>query len=183
MPEALPGLLQGGTMNKVMLPNVTSDIAALILRIAGGAIFLPHGWSKVAGEGGPAAFAADMAANYHIPAFLGYVAAYAEFAGAILLIAGLLTRLDALLLTGTMFVAAFIVQLPDALYEVPPGAIKSFVVLKGIELPLAMFAICAAILLIGPGRVSLDHLFGIERRFSGLLPKKKTAAEAAALSS
>jgi putative oxidoreductase len=162
------------------MPKVTSDIAALILRLAAGAIFLPHGWSKVSGEG-PGAFAADMAANYGIPAFLAYVAAYAEFAGAILLIAGLLTRLDALLLAGTMFVAAFIVQLPDALFEVRPGAVKLFVILKGIELPLAMFAICAAILLTGPGRLSLDHLLGLEARFGKCLPKKKAAAEAAAL--
>jgi uncharacterized membrane protein YphA (DoxX/SURF4 family) len=62
---------------------------------------------------GPAAFAADIAANYGIPAFLGYLAAYAEMFGAILLIVGLLTRLDALLLAATMFVAAFIVQLPE----------------------------------------------------------------------
>lgn len=163
------------------MAKVTSDVAALILRLAAGAIFLPHGWSKVAGEGGVGAFAADMAANYGIPAFLGYLAAYAEFIGAILLVAGFLTRLDALLLAGTMFVATFIVQLPDALYEVPPGAIKIFVVLKGIELPLAMFAICAAVVLTGPGRVSLDHVLRLEQRFRALLPKKKAAAEAAAL--
>ena len=163
------------------MPKVTSDVAALILRLGAGAIFLPHGWSKVFGEGGPAAFAADMSAAYNIPAFLGYLAAYSEVIGAILLIAGLFTRLDALLLAGTMFVAAFIVQLPDALYEVPPGAIKAFVVLKGIELPLAMLAICIAIVLTGPGRVSLDHVLRIEERFSALLPKKKAAAEAAAL--
>lgn len=163
------------------MAKVTNDVAALILRLAAGAIFLPHGWSKVAGEGGASAFAADMAANYGIPSFLGYLAAYAELFGAILLIAGLLTRLDALLLAGTMFVAAFIVLLPDALYEVPPGAIKIFVVLKGIELPLAMFAMCAAVVLTGPGRLSLDHLLRLEQRFCALLPKKKAAAEAAAL--
>jgi putative oxidoreductase len=162
------------------MPKVTSDIAALILRLAAGAIFLPHGWSKVVGAG-PGAFAADIAASYGIPAFLGYVAAYAELVGAILLIAGLLTRLDALLLAGTMFVATFIVQLPEALYEVPADAIKTFVALRAIELPLAMFAICMAILLTGPGRVSLDHLLGIEERFRAMLPKKKAAAEAAAL--
>jgi putative oxidoreductase len=163
------------------MPRVTSDIAALILRVAAGAIFLPHGWSKVFGDSGPGAFAADVAANYGIPAFLGYLAAYAEMFGAILLIVGLLTRLDALLLAATMFVAAFIVQLPESLYEVPADAIKTFVALKAIELPLALFAICVAILLIGPGRASLDHLFGIETRLRALLPKKKAAAEAAAL--
>lgn len=159
------------------MPKVTSDIGALILRLAAGAIFIPHGWPKIVGEGGAAAFAADMAGSYNIPIFLGYLAAYSELVGAMLLIVGLLTRLDALLLAGTMFVAAFIVQLPDALYEVPPDAIKFFVVMKGIELPLALFAICAAIVLTGPGRVSLDHVLRLEER----LGKKKAAAEAAAL--
>jgi putative oxidoreductase len=137
--------------------NFVTDVAALTLRVVAGLIFLPHGWSKVAADGGPATFAADVAANYGIPAFFGYVAAYAEIAGAALLIAGLLTRLDALLLAGTMFVAAFIVQLPDALYEVQPGAIKLFVALRGIETPLALFAICFALVLTGGGRISLDH--------------------------
>ena len=162
------------------MPKITNDIAALILRVAAGAIFIPHGWPKIAGEGGAAAFAADIATNYNIPSFFGYLAAYCEVVGATLLIVGLLTRLDALLLGCTMFVAAFIVHLPEALYEVPADAIKTFVLLRGIELPLAMFAMCLAILLIGPGRVSLDHLFGIENRMRTLLPKKKAAAEAAA---
>jgi putative oxidoreductase len=171
----LPEALRGGNMARV-----TRDIAALILRLAGGAIFLPHGWPKVAGEGCPGAFAADIAAGYGIPVILGYLAAYAEVIGALLLIAGLLTRLDALLLGATMFVAAFIVLLPDTLYEVPAGAIKVFVVVQGIELPLALLAICTAVLLTGPGRLSLDHVLGIEERILRLLPKRKAAAEAAA---
>lgn len=154
--------------------RITTDVAALVLRVVAGAIFLPHGWSKVAGEGGSAAFAADIAANYGIPVFLGHLAAYAELVGAILLIAGLLTRLDAFLLAATMFVAAFIVQLPDARTEAPSGAAGLFAILRGIELPLAMFGICVALLLIGGRRFSLDHAL---RRF---LPKKKAAAEAAA---
>ena len=163
------------------MTKVTNDIAALILRVAAGAIFIPHGWPKIAGEGGAAAFATDIATNYNIPTFLGYLAAYAEVAGAVLLIAGLFTRLDALLLAGTMFVAAFIVQLPDALYGVEPGAIKSFVVLRGIETPLAMFAICVALVLIGGGRISLDALMRVEECVLALFGKKKTAAEAAVL--
>jgi putative oxidoreductase len=156
--------------------NVAGDLAALILRIAAGLIFLPHGWSKVAGDGGAAAFAADIAANYSIPSFLGYIAAYAEVIGAVLLIAGFLTRLDALLLAGTMFVAAFIVQLPDALFEVQPGAIKAFVALRGIEMPLALFAMCLALLLTGGGKLSVDHLLRIDERMAALLPRRKSAA-------
>lgn len=163
------------------MARLTRDIAALVLRVSAGLIFLPHGWSKIAGEGGAAAFAADIAANYGIPAVFGYVAAWGEVVGAILLIVGLLTRLDAFLLAATMFVATFIVQLPDALFEVQPGAIKLFVALRGIELPLAMFAISSALLLTGAGRISLDHALGIDARLAAFLPKKKAAAEAAAI--
>jgi len=146
------------------MARFATDAAALVLRVAAGLIFLPHGWSKVFGEGGAAAFAADVAANYHLPAFLGYVAAWSEVVGGVLLILGLLTRLDAVLLAGTMFVATFIVQLPDALYEVPPGAIKLFVALRGIELPLALFAICVSLALTGGGKFSLDALLWRMRR-------------------
>lgn len=142
----------------------TGDAAALILRVAAGVIFLPHGWSKIAGEGGAAAFAADIAASYGIPAVFGHLAAWSEVAGAALLILGLFARVDAFLLASTMFVATFVVQLPDALYEVPPGAIKSFVAIRGIETPLALFAITLAVLLLGPGRWSLDHALGIGER-------------------
>jgi len=139
----------------------TTDVSTLLLRLVAGAIFLPHGYSKVFGQGGPAAFAADLP-SYHIPAFLGYLASYAEFFGAILLIAGLLTRIDALLLAGTMFVAVFVVQLPDAMRD--PDVHGFGAVLHTIELPLSLLAITTAIIILGPGRLSLDSLLQIERR-------------------
>jgi len=55
-----------------MNPSAT-DISALILRIALGLIFIPHGFPKVFGADGPAAFASDMP-QYGIPSFLGYPA-------------------------------------------------------------------------------------------------------------
>ena len=157
----------------------STDVAALLLRLAAGLIFLPHGWAKVFGEGGPAAFAADLP-SFGLPAFLGYVAAYAELFGAGLLIVGFLTRLDAFLLACTMAGAIYAVKLPDARAEIQPGAIRTFAIVRGIELELALFAMCAALVLTGAGRVSLDALLRIEER---LMPKKKAAAEAAALSS
>lgn len=161
------------------MSKLAGDLATLVLRLSAGLIFLPHGWSKIAGEGGVAAFAADMAGNYRIPTLLGYVAAYAEALGAVLLIAGLLTRVDAFLLAGTMFVAAFVVQLPDALFGLQPGAIKVFEALRGIETPLAMLAICVALVLLGPGRISLDHLLRLDQRIAALLPKRRAVTEAA----
>lgn len=142
----------------------TTDIAALVLRVATGLIFIPHGYSKVFGNGGPAAFAADLP-GYGVPAFLGYAAAYAEFFGAILLIVGLLTRLDALLLAGTMFVATFVVQLPDALRDPDAAANRFFAAMRAVELPLALLAAALVLVLIGPGRFSLDSVLKIEQRF------------------
>lgn len=157
--------------------KLPADITALILRLTAGLVFLPHGFSKVFGEGGAAAFAADVP-GYGLPAFLGYIAAYAEFFGAALLIVGLLTRLDALLLAGTMAVATFLVQLPDALYEVQPGAIKLFVVMRAIELPLSLLAINLALLLIGAGRFSLDALLRIDERTLALVKRTSPASTA-----
>ncbi len=142
------------------------DIAALVLRIATGLIFIPHGYAKVFGSGGPAAFAADLPA-YHIPSFLGYVAAYAELFGAILLIAGLLTRLDAFLLACTMAAAVLLVQLPDALNGAEPGSNRFFEAMKGIELPFSLFASTTALVLMGGGRLSLDALLRLEERLRG----------------
>jgi putative oxidoreductase len=160
-----------------------NDVSLLLLRVTAGLIFIPHGYSKVFSEGGPAAFAADMPA-YGIPAWLGYLAAYSELAGGVLLIVGLLTRLNALLLAGTMATAAFVVQLPDALFEAPAaGMARLFAAIRGIELPLAMCAIALAITLSGAGRFSLDALLGVDGRLRRLLGKRKAAAEAAALRS
>ena len=156
--------------------RIAPDAAALVLRAVAASIFFPHGWSKVAGAGGSAAFASGLAEGYGIPPWLGHLAAYVEVAGAVLLLVGLLTRLDAFLLAATMSVAAFVVQLPDALFEVPPDAIRAFAVIRGIELPLAMLAICLALVLTGGGHWSLDRVL------RGMLAKKKTAAEAAAVS-
>ena len=152
------------------------DAASFLLRLGVGLVFIPHGYAKVFGDGGPAAFAADMP-GFGIPAFLGYIAAYAEFFGAILLIAGLLTRLDAFLLGATMFVAAFIVQIPDAIRGAEPGANRFFEVMRTAELPIVLLAASLAVVLIGPGRFSLDHLLRVEER---ILRKNKTAAEPAA---
>lgn len=157
----------------------TIDTAAFVLRLATGLIFLPHGYGKVFGAGGPATFAQDMP-SYGVPVLFGYIAAYAELVCAVLLIAGLLTRLDALLLGCTMFVATFIVQLPDALRDPQGGGNKLFAALHGIELPLALLAICVALLLLGAGRFSLDWLLRVDERVAGLVSRKGVAPAAAA---
>jgi Predicted membrane protein len=102
---------------------------------------------------------------------LGYVAAYSEFFGAILLLLGLLTRLDAFLLSSTMFVATFVVQLPDALRDPGASSNRLFAALHGIELPLSLLLLTLTILLLGPGRWSLDSLLGIESLIAARLQR------------
>jgi putative oxidoreductase len=155
----------------------TIDVTAFVLRLAAGLIFLPHGWGKVFGAGGAATFAQDMP-SYGLPVFLGYAAAYAELFCAVLLIAGLLTRLDALLLGCTMFVATFVVQLPDALRDPQGGGNKLFAALHGIELPLALLAICLALMLLGAGRFSLDSLLRVDARVTEKLGRRRVGIPA-----
>jgi len=156
------------------MKRIGSDIAVLLLRVALALIFIPHGWSKVMGAGGVGAFVQDLP-SYGIPTFLGYIAAWSELAGAILLAVGLFTRIDAFLLACTMGVATFVVQLPDALRDVQPGANRYFAAMHGIELPFALCAAAVAVAIIGPGRLSLDALIRDK-------VKKKAAAGAAAVS-
>ena len=147
----------------------TADAASLILRIAVGLVFLPHGWSKVFGARGVSAFAHDLP-SYHLPVFLGYAAAYSELFGASLLIAGLLTRIDAFLLACTMFVAAFVVVLPDALRDPDNAAANTFfAAMRAIELPFTLLAAAVALALLGGGRWSLDGV--IASRLRGRTPE------------
>jgi putative oxidoreductase len=135
-----------------------TDTAGLVLRVASGLIFIPHGVSKVFGSGGVANFAQSLP-SYGIPTALGYVAAYSELICGTLLILGLLTRLDALLLAGTMFVAAFVISLPDVMRDPDAaGKNKLFAAIRGMELPLSVLAAMIALLLLGGGRFSLDAL-------------------------
>jgi putative oxidoreductase len=150
----------------------TADIGLLILRVIAGAIFLPHGYSKVFGSGGVAAFAHDMP-GFGLPLVLGYVAAYSEFFGAILLILGLLSRLDAFLLACIMFVAVAFVQLPDALHEAQPGSLRLFAVIRGVEMPLSLLGATLALTLLGPGRFSLDHALGLEQKIVNLVRRSQ----------
>jgi putative oxidoreductase len=86
------------------------DFGLLIMRLGLGAAFIAHGWPKMVG--GPdkwAGYGARFEAVSGIgfwPEFWGFMAAFAELGGGILLILGLLTRPAALLLVITMIVAA-----------------------------------------------------------------------------
>jgi putative oxidoreductase len=87
---------------------------------------------------------------------MGYVVTFTDVVCGILLIAGLLSRLAALFLTIDLVVAILLVKIHIGLIA-PQGSGA------GAELDLALIAGFLAILLAGPGRLSLDYLLGVER--------------------
>ena len=122
------------------------DLGLLLIRIVLGGMFMVYGAPKL--FGGPDAWQPLGAAmgNFHItfwPAFWGFMAAFSMFVGGICLIAGLLTRVFCLFLLITMIVATS-VHLGNGEGLLGAGhAIEDGAVFLGL-------------LIIGPGRYSLD---------------------------
>lgn len=117
------------------------DLALLMLRVFIGVAFWFHGSAKVVDV---AAFAAE----FQIPPLLAAVAAYTQVAGALLLMAGLLTPAAALGLAATMGVAvAELIARGESFVD--PGG-------HSWEAPALYLVANAVLILAGPGRWSLD---------------------------
>ena len=114
--------------------DADANVGLPILRVFIGAALLTHGWGKMfGGLGGFIDGVAQM--GFPAPTVLGFLAAFAESFGAILLAVGLLTRPAAFLIVATMGVAVgvahggqpFAAQEAAWLYLVP----ALFFLLKG----------------------------------------------------
>ncbi len=125
-----------------------SHWATIPLRVAIGIIFAAHGWQKFSmGLGGVAQFFGSV--GIPLPEVSAFIVAFVELVGGIGLILGVFTRYWALLLSIIMIVAIFTVKLPNGLIG-SPGR-------PGYELDLALFVGCLALLLMGPGPISLER--------------------------
>src|ERR687894_579264 len=134
--------------------NRLAGLAPLVVRVIVGVIMAAHGWQKLAG--GPANFGGFLAQlGVPLPTLMGYVVTLVELVGGILLIVGLFSRLAALLLTIDLVVAILLVKVNIGLIAPPQQG-------AGAELDLALIAGFLAILLAGPGSLSLDRALGIE---------------------
>jgi len=116
-----------------------------VLRVVVGIIFFAHGWQKLFGFGfhGVAGFFAG--AGIPLPFVSGVIVTLVEFFGGAALIIGLLTRWAAALNGFDMVVAILVVHLKNGFLK--PG---------GYEHPLVMLAACIALVMLGPGSVSVD---------------------------
>jgi putative oxidoreductase len=135
------------------------EYGLLLLRIVVGVIFAGHGAQKLFawfGGGGPQGTAQFFASiGYRRPRLMAVVAGLAEFGGGLLLIAGLLTPLAALLIATVMLNAIVTVVFP-----------RGF--LGGYEFELTLLTVVVALAATGPGRLSLDHAIGWADNISGI---------------
>jgi putative oxidoreductase len=121
-------------------------LGLLALRLVLGAIMIAHGYPKVfGGLQHHAAFVHSLG----MPAWLGYVSAFAELGGGILIVVGFLTRCAGLAILIDMLVAIFAVHFKHG-----------FTGEGNYQFPLALAAIAFSLLFTGGGPVSVDALTG-----------------------
>jgi putative oxidoreductase len=118
-------------------------IGVLALRLVLGAVMVAHGYPKVFGG---LSHHVESVAHIGLPGWLAYFSAAAEFAGGLLLIAGLFTRLAAMAVCINMLVAVFGVHFKNG-----------FLGQGNYQFPLALAAMAFAVIFSGAGVISLDH--------------------------
>ncbi|MCJ1705786.1 DoxX family protein [Rathayibacter sp. VKM Ac-2926] len=134
------------TARRSALPGASAGL--LVLRLALGAVFLAHGWQKIAVDGLAATTEGFGAMGIPFAAVLAPVAAFTELLGGAAIIVGLLTRIAAAGLAITALVALVVVHLPSGF----------FAATGGIEFVLVLAAGAVALALTGAGRLSVDAL-------------------------
>lgn len=126
------------------------DLALLILRLALGSIMLAHGLQTlglIPGGAGGIQQTIERMATMNIPTWMAWLSIVAEVGGGVLLLMGLFGRLAA-------FVVA--INMATAIYKM--HYMNGFFNPDGIEFPLALFAMGAALLVTGMGAFSLDAM-------------------------
>ena len=121
-------------------------LALLIMRLALGAIMVAHGYHKVFGG---LHHHTQMVASLGLPAWLGYVSAFTEFFGGLMILLGFFTRPAAVAIGINLFVAIWKVHLHNGLIGSPDR--------PGFEFPLAAFTLAFALVFFGGGPIALDH--------------------------
>ncbi len=120
----------------------TRPYTDLVGRVLIAVIFLLSGWSKIAGYAGTQGYMQSAG----VPGALLPVVILVELAGGVAIVAGLYTRLAALILAGFSIVAAL-------LFHNGPDLIQHIMFLKNLGLAGGFLFLVAN----GAGRLSLDH--------------------------
>ena len=129
----------------ILTRPIAGDFGLLLLRVFTGALLIHHGYEKLANiENFADAFVRPL--HLPFPILLSYVAAFSEVIGSWLLITGLLTRMGALAVAGTISVAIY--------HAIVTAGFNIYL----LELLGLYFAAAVAVLACGPGVFSIDEL-------------------------
>jgi putative oxidoreductase len=140
----MPALLQGGILRYL---DRFQPLALLVMRLVLGVIMIMHGYHKVFGG---LHHTAQMVGRLGMPSWLGYLSAFVEFMGGILVLSGLITRCAALAICINLAVAIWKVHWHNGLLGSPEH--------PGYEFPLALAALAFALMFFGAGPISLDQV-------------------------
>lgn len=131
---------------------ITADVALLLIRLAVGSTMIAHGVNHWVGggkiEGTARWFGGLGLRNGTMQAWMSVVT---EIGAGILLIVGLLNPFACAAVISVMLVAGILAHRPNGF----------FIFRDGYEYVMVLAMVALALALLGPGRISLDHAFGI----------------------
>lgn len=130
----------------------TEDVAALILRLALGGVMIAHGYNHLFGAGGVAGTARWFRSiGLRPPRLHAWASGLVEIGAGLGLLLGLVTPLCCAAVIGVGVIAGIAVHRKNGF----------FVFRDGYEYVLTLSLAAFALAILGPGRLSLDHLLGL----------------------
>jgi putative oxidoreductase len=141
-------------LSKEEPPVSSKDVASLVLRAAIGGTLVAHGVRHGRSLDGTARWFGSI--GFKEPRLQAAASAVVEVGAGAALITGTGTPLAASAAVGTMAVAARSVHLENGF----------FITAEGYEYVLNLSAAAVALAAIGPGRLSIDRLLGIDDKFT-----------------
>jgi putative oxidoreductase len=144
-----------------------AGLAPVVVRVIVGFMMFAHGVDKLSGGAAGIVGFGEFLSSAGLPAglLLAWFVTLLELVGGAMLILGLLSRVIAGLMTVELLVAIALVTGANGLISGEQGI--------GYERDLAYIAGFLVVLLLGPGRPSLDHLVGFEEARPALIPARE----------
>ncbi len=138
------------------LMRTEPELSSLLLRLALGIVFFPHGAQQMLGWFGGGGFQSTMDAmtGMGLPAVIVFLVIIGQFFGSIGLLAGFLSRIAAAGLGLIMLGAIFTVHVQHGFFMNWFGNQQG----EGFEYHLLALGICLALLIKGSGALSVDRM-------------------------
>ena len=137
-----------------------NNLASLVLRVILGSIIIVHGYEKLGA--GFAPFMDYFVGVLKMPKFLGWLTVFIETTSCLLLIIGLATRINAVMVFGLFVGMIVFVHWQDGFLMNWFGKMEKGH--EGFEYHLLVLAMSAALVVLGGGAYSLDKFFMNEEK-------------------